>query len=187
MFKQKQILPKDSGGWEKINNEIINDPLFNNPIELATRILVSVVFNSDPKTQLETNIIMELSKHVKEHAKLILTVFKTAKMYGACMHDYYLLNGLYSYGKKHDMAMQYAPSDYFYDERLNSLVLDTTGELKRKERALIREDITNLLNEAAVENDTDDPALSDVNNIPEKESDDEEANRLIEDWKSKMR
>ena len=179
MFEKQiknKLLPKDSDGWVKINDELIDDVSVNNLIDAATRILVSFLFDIKPKNRLETTLIHELSKYTDSIPQLMVIVFKTAKMYGSCLHDKYLLEGLYSFGVNQNIMMRYTPADYIYDEKVNSLVLDVNGKLKKRYKKQVHEHIRTLIN-------NQNPEEKPLDLKSTEESEDEKANRLIEEWK----
>ena len=158
MFEKQiknKLLPKTPEGWAKYNEKLIDDVSVNNLIDLATRILVSFVFDSKPKNRLETTLIYELSKHTNDIAELMVIVFKTAKMYGSCTHDRNLLNGLYEFGAGQNIMMKHTPADYFYDDKLNMLVLDVEGKLKNRHKKQVHRHITKMLNTQQPQEETD--------------------------------
>ena len=175
------LLPKDPGGWESIHEKLIDDKSRDNLIDTATRVLATFVFDCNPKMQLETTLIHELSKYTDNISTLVVLVFKTAKMYSACLHDRYLLDGLYGFGVNENIPMKYSPADYFFDERKSSLVLDINGELKSAHKALVHKQIESLLSSNI---DTTEVNKSlDINNIPDNINSND-ADELIKQWEN---
>jgi hypothetical protein len=183
MFEKQiknKLLPKNPEGWAKYNDKLIDDVSVNNLIDLATRFLVSFLFNSKPKNRLETTLIHELSEHTDDIAELMVIVFKTAKMYGSCTHDKYLLEGLYSFGVSQSIMMRYTPADYFYDDKQNMLILDVDGKLKKRYKKQVHNQIVKIINEQI-------PEEKPINSTTDKVDENAEADRLIAEWEKKNR